>query len=95
LFQDIEPDHLPTHYKASSTTQRRDFGKQGVMCSYNLVNNTPNCASPALLNQQIRRDWGRPDALVVSDCGALGNMRGAPTNWSPEVRKRSFLAIYI
>ena len=55
----------------------------GVMCSYNLIDGTPNCASPALLNSQIREEWGRPDALVVSDCGALGNMRADPTNWSP------------
>jgi beta-glucosidase-like glycosyl hydrolase len=55
----------------------------GVMCSYNLIDGTPNCASPALLNHQIRNEWGRSDALVVSDCGALGNMRADPTNWSP------------
>jgi beta-glucosidase-like glycosyl hydrolase len=31
-----------------------------------------------------RQSWGRDDALIVSDCGALGNMRADPTNWSPE-----------
>ena len=54
----------------------------GVMCSYNLIDGTPNCANPALLNGKIRGEWGRPDAVVVSDCGALGNMRGVPTNWT-------------
>ena len=46
-----------------------------LLHSYNLINGTPNCASPQLLNGQIREDWGREDALIVSDCGALGIVR--------------------
>ncbi|KAL0032947.1 hypothetical protein WJX77_007980 [Trebouxia sp. C0004] len=43
---------------------------QSVMCSYNAVNGFPTCASPDLLQKQLRHDWTFP-GVVVSDCGAV------------------------
>ena len=43
---------------------------QSVMCSYNAVNGIPTCASPDLLQKQLRQDWTFP-GMVVSDCGAV------------------------
>eukprot|EP01116_Phalansterium_solitarium_P015449 TRINITY_DN3413_c0_g2_i1.p2 TRINITY_DN3413_c0_g2~~TRINITY_DN3413_c0_g2_i1.p2 ORF type:complete len:747 (-),score=307.36 TRINITY_DN3413_c0_g2_i1:314-2554(-) len=51
----------------------------GVMCSYNAENGHPSCANGWLLNL-IRTTWGVPDAVVMTDCGALSNMLGPPLN---------------
>eukprot|EP00475_Leptophrys_vorax_P024823 TRINITY_DN343_c0_g1_i1.p1 TRINITY_DN343_c0_g1~~TRINITY_DN343_c0_g1_i1.p1 ORF type:complete len:746 (+),score=247.05 TRINITY_DN343_c0_g1_i1:83-2320(+) len=50
----------------------------GAMCSYNAENGHPSCANGFILNEVMRNRWGRPDALITSDCGAISNMRGAP-----------------
>ena len=47
----------------------------GVMCSYFAPNGVSSCGNPYLLNQLIRKEWARPDAVVMSDCSAVGNMR--------------------
>jgi beta-glucosidase-like glycosyl hydrolase len=41
-----------------------------VMCSYNAVNGIPSCASPFLLQDILREQWGW-DGYVVSDCDAV------------------------
>jgi beta-glucosidase len=41
-----------------------------VMGAYNRTNGEPCCASPALLEQILRREWGF-GGYVVSDCGAI------------------------
>jgi beta-glucosidase len=41
-----------------------------VMGAYNRVNGEPCCASPTLLEQILRQEWGF-DGYVVSDCGAI------------------------
>ncbi|MDI7276062.1 MAG: glycoside hydrolase family 3 C-terminal domain-containing protein [Anaerolineae bacterium] len=41
-----------------------------VMGAYNRVNGEPCCASPTLLEEILRRQWGF-DGYVVSDCGAI------------------------
>jgi beta-glucosidase len=43
---------------------------QSVMCVYNAVNGSPGCASTALLQNRLRKDWGFR-GYVVSDCGAV------------------------
>ncbi len=40
-------------------------------CADNEVNGVPMCANAALLNEQIRSNWSRPDTLIVTDCGAV------------------------
>ena len=62
-----------------------DGKASGVMCLCDLIYGVPNCASPALLNGKIWSEWGRENALVVSDCGVLGFTMGSPTNWDPEI----------
>jgi beta-glucosidase len=41
-----------------------------VMGAYSRVNGEPCCASPTLLEEILRREWGF-DGYVVSDCGAI------------------------
>ncbi|MDW8064876.1 MAG: glycoside hydrolase family 3 N-terminal domain-containing protein, partial [Anaerolineae bacterium] len=41
-----------------------------VMGAYNRVNGEPCCASPFLLEQILRQEWGF-EGYVVSDCGAI------------------------
>ncbi|HMD77209.1 MAG TPA: glycoside hydrolase family 3 C-terminal domain-containing protein [Terracidiphilus sp.] len=46
-------------------------GKAGsVMCAYNAINGAPACASPFLLQDQLRGKWGF-QGYVVSDCDAV------------------------
>ncbi len=45
----------------------------GVMGSYNSVFGLPACASPLLLHDLLRTQWGF-DGYVVSDCGAIGDI---------------------
>jgi beta-D-xylosidase 4 len=54
----------------------------GTMCSYFSFRiegapgdvYIPSCANPYMLTQVIREYWGRPDAVHLSDCGAVVNM---------------------
>ena len=46
-------------------------GAVGSMCSYNSLNNVSACADRWLLTDMVRSYWGRPDAYVMSDCGAI------------------------
>ena len=48
--------------------------------SYNAENGKPSCANGWLLNEVVRKQWNRPDAVITSDGGALENLRGAPVN---------------
>lgn len=47
----------------------------GVMGAYNAVNGVPACASPFLLTDLLRRQWGF-DGYVVSDCDAIHDVWG-------------------
>jgi beta-glucosidase len=44
-----------------------------VMCAYNALGGKPACASPELLEQVLRTDWGFK-GFVVSDCGAIDDI---------------------
>jgi beta-D-xylosidase 4 len=37
----------------------------------------PACANPYLLTTLVREYWGNPDAVIISDCGAVQNMAHA------------------
>ena len=50
-----------------------DAKVNAVMCAYNAVNGEPACASPALLEQTLRRQWGFT-GYVVSDCAAISDV---------------------
>lgn len=49
-------------------------GASGAMCSYFAPNGVSSCGNSWLLNGLIRGAWNRPDAVVMSDCSAVGNM---------------------
>ena len=40
------------------------------------VNGVPMCANNYILNKVLRGHWGRPDAHIQSDCGAITNQLG-------------------
>lgn len=63
--------YLP-QYEIIFTTSGRS---SGAMCSYFAPNGVSSCGNNWLLNQKIRTDWGRPDAVAMSDCSAVGNMQ--------------------
>ncbi|MCL6506500.1 MAG: glycoside hydrolase family 3 C-terminal domain-containing protein, partial [Bryobacteraceae bacterium] len=63
--EDLWQSYLP-HFEASV----RRYGAFSVMCAYNRVNGDPACASPRLLDEILRKQWGF-GGYVVSDCGAI------------------------
>jgi beta-glucosidase len=66
--QDLRETYLPQFEMAI---------KQGkaasVMCAYNRVDGLPACASPALIENTLRKQWGF-NGYVVSDCAAIGDI---------------------
>jgi beta-glucosidase len=48
----------------------REAGVAGVMGAYNRVNGEPCCASPTLLGEILRGQWGF-EGYIVSDCWAI------------------------
>jgi beta-glucosidase len=65
---DLTESYLP-HFEAAI----RQGGAYSVMCSYNQVDGEPACASPRLLGDILRKEWGFP-GYVVSDCGAVDDI---------------------
>ncbi|CAE8690326.1 unnamed protein product [Polarella glacialis] len=57
-----------------------DASAAGVMCSYPAENGHPSCANHYLLNDILRGLWGRTDAVAVTDCGAVSNLREYPVS---------------
>ena len=45
-------------------------------------NGQPSCSNGWLLNTVLRERWGRPDAVVTTDSGAVKNLMGPPVNAS-------------
>ncbi|HEX9105936.1 MAG TPA: glycoside hydrolase family 3 N-terminal domain-containing protein, partial [Longimicrobiales bacterium] len=65
---DLEDTYLPA-FRAAVT----EAHAQSVMCAYNAVLGAPACASPMLLEEHLRKDWGF-DGYVTSDCGAIDDV---------------------
>ncbi len=65
---DLRETYLPQFEAAI-----RQGGAASVMCSYNRVDGLPACASPKLLADILRTQWGFK-GYVVSDCGAIGDI---------------------
>lgn len=66
--QDLEATYLPAFRRAVTEGKA-----QSLMCAYNSILGTPACASGALLNDRVRRDWGFT-GFTVSDCDAVANI---------------------
>lgn len=56
--QDLQDTYLPA-FKACV-----DANARGVMCSYNLLNNTPMCSNREMLQGTLRDKWGRSSRFV-------------------------------
>ena len=67
--RDIEETYLPAFGAAVA-----EAGASSVMCAYNRLNGTADCANPFLLGQTLRGRWGF-QGYVVSDCDAVDDMR--------------------
>ena len=63
---DFFDSYLPA-YKAAF----QQGNASGAMCSYNAENGHPSFANGWLLNEVLRKRWGKPDALITTDCGAV------------------------
>jgi beta-glucosidase len=66
--RDLRDTYLPQFEMAI-----RSGGADSVMCAYNRVDGQPACASPRLLADILRGEWGFR-GYVVSDCGAIGDI---------------------
>lgn len=59
-------------YLPAFKTIVKDANVQEVMCAYNRYEGVPCCGSERLLQDILRNKWGYK-AIVLSDCGAIGN----------------------
>jgi len=66
--RDLHETYLP-HFEAAV----KEGGAFSVMCAYNRVDGQAACASPRLLDEILRKQWGF-HGYVVSDCGAIGDI---------------------
>lgn len=64
--KDLRETYLPA-FKALVNA-----GVEAVMCAYNRTNGSPCCASPLLLTEILRKEWGFK-GHVVSDCWAIAD----------------------
>ena len=65
---DLEDTYLPA-FRAAVT----EGHAHSVMCAYNAVDGTPDCANTMLLRDHLRGDW-HFDGYVVSDCAAVADV---------------------
>jgi beta-glucosidase len=65
---DLQDTYLPQFEMAV-----REGGALSVMCAYNRLDGSACCASPRLLTDILRRQWGF-QGYVVSDCGAIDDI---------------------
>jgi beta-glucosidase len=66
--RDLRDTYLPQFEMAV-----REGGAMSVMCAYNRIGGQACCASPRLLTDILRREWGF-QGYVVSDCGAIDDI---------------------
>jgi len=83
---DLEDTYMPA-FRAAVTEARA----QSVMCAYNAVDGLPACASPMLLRDHLRNDWGF-DGYVVSDCAAVADV-ATGHKFAPDFAHASAVAI--
>ena len=66
--KDLEETYLPAFRQ---TVTEAKVGS--IMCAYNALNGVPACASPFLMDERLRHDWGF-EGYVVTDCGGAANI---------------------
>lgn len=70
---DPSPQDLESTYTPAFRLAIIEGKAQSLMCAYNSIHGTPACASGALMNDRLRKDWGFK-GLTVSDCDAVANI---------------------
>ena len=70
---DVSPRDLEATYLPAFRTAIVDGKAQSLMCAYNSIHGVPVCASSALQNDRVRRNWDFK-GLIVSDCDAIANI---------------------
>ena len=68
----VTPKDLRETYLPAFEALVRDAKVESVMGAYNRVNGEPSCASPTLLRDILRGEWGF-EGHVVSDCWAIAD----------------------
>ena len=68
-----------------------DAGVATVMTSFNSINGVPATADPFTLTQILRREW-HFDGFVVSDWGAVGELKNHSIGDGPTVARKALLA---
>jgi len=83
--QTLRQVYLPPYHAAV------EAGVATVMSSFNSINGIPATANPLILTQILRREWGF-DGLVVSDWGAVGELKNHSIGDGPTVARKSLEA---
>jgi beta-glucosidase len=68
-----------------------DVGVATVMTSFNSINGVPATANPWTLTQILRKEW-RFDGFVVSDWGAVGELKNHSIGDGPTVARKALMA---
>ena len=68
-----------------------DAGVATVMTSFNSINGVPATANPFTLTQILRREW-RFDGFVVSDWGAVAELKNHAIGDGPTVARKALMA---
>lgn len=71
--KNISPRDLYETYLPSFKALVQEAKVKEVMCAYNRFEGEPCCSNKQLLVKILREDWGFDD-VVVSDCGAIGDL---------------------
>ena len=73
---EVSPRDLRESYLAHFKACVQDGAAASVMGAYNRLNGQPCCASPILLNDILRTEWGF-NGYVVSDLDAIANLHAS------------------
>jgi len=68
-----------------------EAGAATLMSSFNSINGVPATANPFILTQILRTEWGF-DGFVVSDWGAIGELKNHSIGDGPTVARKALLA---
>jgi beta-glucosidase len=83
--QTLRQVYLPPYHAAV------DAGVATVMSSFNSINGVPATANPLTLTQILRKEWGF-DGFVVSDWGAVGELKNHSIGDGPTVARKALEA---
>ena len=88
---DVSPRDLEETYLPAFRTTVIDGRVKSVMCAYNAVDGTADCANTMLLKDHLRDAWSFK-GFVVSDCAAIVDVANGHHN-APDILHASALSI--